>query len=50
MANEAAMAADCHKTIKTGSIRIEPKTICEADNDTGTNMLVHSVRFGVIEP
>ena len=33
----------------TGSIRIDPKAICEALKHTGTSRLVHSARLGVID-
>ena len=46
MAWQAAVAADWPKTMKTGSMRIEPKAMCEADRQTGTSRLSHSPAFG----
>ena len=48
MAIQAATAADCPSIIKTGSIRIDPYAICEADKQTGTSRLLHSFALGII--
>src|SRR5262249_24508875 len=48
IANAAAVAADWPSTMNTGSIRIEPYAICEAERHTGTNRLVHSLFFGTM--
>ena len=48
MAWHAAVAADWPSTMKTGSMRIEPKAMCEADRQTGTNRLSHSRALGTM--
>ena len=35
MASAAAMAADCPSTMNTGSMRMLPKAMCEADRQNG---------------
>ena len=46
MAKQVATHADCPNTIKTGSIRINPNAICDADKQTGTKRLLHSFSLG----
>ena len=46
----AAVAAVCPKTMKTGSMRMEPNAMCDALRQTGTSKLTHSVAFGVSAP
>ena len=44
---EAATAATCPSTMYTGSMRIEPNAMWDAESATGTSRLVTSSRFGV---
>ncbi len=46
ISGEAAAAADCPKTMNTGSIRIDPKPMWEALKQTGTIRFSHSSFFG----
>jgi hypothetical protein len=49
MAILAAIAADCPRTINTGSILIEPNAIWVADKQAGTKRLFTSDFFGTID-
>ena len=46
LACAAAVAVDGPSSMSTGSMRIEPKAMCEAERQTGTNKFAHSFRFG----
>ena len=48
MASAAAMAADCPSTMNTGSMRMLPKAMCEADRQNGTSRFSASCSCGVM--
>ena len=50
MAIAAAVAADWPRIMNTGSMRIEPKAMCELETQTGTSRLSAWPRFGTSEP
>ena len=46
----AAVAAACPSAKNTGSIRMEPKAMCEAERHTGTKRFAHSPFLGTMAP
>ncbi len=46
----ATVAADWPRIMNTGSMRIEPKAMCELETQTGTSRFWHWSAFGWIEP
>ena len=46
----AAVAADCPSAKKTGSMRMDPNAMWEAETHTGTSRFAHSPRLGTIAP